>query len=103
MLRLLDEKGLVFSYQIETKILAVQGLQDLIYYNRHAKLDEDDTVIDIAYLLCKIFSLNPVDTYRKALFNISRPDWGETVPSRELVKELFIPRGWKPRQLKKKQ
>ncbi len=103
MLRLLDEKGLCFLYEVEQRVFALQAVQDLVYYNRHARLNEDDTVIDISYLLCKIFRLNPVDIYHKALVNISRPDWGETVPSRELVKDLFICRGWKPRQLKKKQ
>ena len=100
---LFDENGVRYLYEVEQKVFVLQAVQDLIYYNRHARLNEDDTVIDICYLLCKIFRLNPVDIYHKALVNISRPDWGETVPSRELVKELFIPRGWKPRQLKKKQ
>lgn len=102
MLQLFDENGIRFLYEIEQKVFVLQTIQDLVYYNRHARLNEDDTVIDITYLLCKIFRLNPVDIYHKALVNISRPDWGETVPSRELVKELFIPRGWKPRQLKKR-
>ena len=102
MLQVFDENDVRYLYEAEQKVFVLQVIQDLIYYNRHARLNEDDTVIDICYLLCKIFRLNPVDIYHKALVNISRPDWGETVPSRELVKELFIPRGWKPRQLKRR-
>ena len=103
MLQVFDENDMRYLYEVEQKVFVLQAVQDLIYYNRHAELNEDDALIDICYLLCKIFRLNPVDIYHKALVNISRPDWGETIPSRELVKELFIPRGWKPRQLKKKQ
>lgn len=102
MLQLFVENGLSYLYEAEQKIFALQSAQDLIYYNRHAKLNEDDAVIDICYFMCKLFRLNPVDIYHKALVNISRPDWGETIPSRNLVKELFIPRGWKPRQLKRR-
>ena len=76
----------------------MSAVEDLIHYNRLAQLNEDDTVIDIAYHLCGLFHLHPVNIYRKALITVSRN--GETVPSRELIKELFIPRGWTPRTLK---
>lgn len=102
LLRLLDKNGIRFLYEgAQGKVFVLQAVEDLLFYNRYANLNEDETVTDISYLLCKLFSLHPVKIYHKALVNISRPDWGETVPSMELLKELFILRGWKPRRIKR--
>lgn len=97
-LQLLNENGMRFLYEIEQKEFVLSAVEDLIHYNRLAQLNEDDTIIDIAYHLCELFHLHPVNIYRKALITVSRNS--ETVPSRELIKELFIPRGWTPRTLK---
>jgi hypothetical protein len=103
MLQLFEENGVWFLYEIDQQIFVLQAVQDLICYNQLAKLHEDDTVIDVCYLLCKLFRLHPVNIYHKALANVSRQDWGEAVPSKELLKDLFILRGWKVRPLKKRQ
>lgn len=100
LLQLFDESGICFLYEIEQQIFVLQAVQDLVCYNRLAKLNEDDSIIDICYLLCKIFWLHPVDIYHKALVNVSRSD--EAIPSKELLKDLFILRGWKIRPLKKR-
>ena len=102
MLRLFDENGIRFPYEVEQKVFVLQADQDLVYCNRCARLnEEDETVTDICYLLCKIFRLDPVDIHYRAVCNITRPDWGETMPSRESVVELFVSRGWDPQRSKR--
>ena len=103
MLRVLDENKVRFGYEPrqQTFLFTLQTMQDLLYYNRHAYLNEDETMADICYLLCKLFNQNPAKIFNKALMNICRPDWGETTPTMEDIETIFISRGWEPPHLKK--
>ena len=103
MLRVLDENKVRFGYEPrqQTFLFTLQTMQDLLYYNRHAYLNKDETMADICYLLCKLFNQNPEKIFNKALMNICRPDWGETTPSLEEVQAIFTSRGWEPPHLKK--
>lgn len=103
MLRVLDESKVHFGYapRQQTFLFTLQTMQDLLYWNRHAYQNEDETVADICYLLCKLFNQNPAKIFNKALANICRPDWGETTPPTEDIETIFISRGWEPPHLKK--